>query len=139
MFVPLHVSFPQLFLSDLSPLLCSQEGQLTFRPSANFVKSFQTPILQIVSSRDGDSRNRHNPSGQDPYFVVRTHGNTTLFKLELLDDSRPVLNDLVTLSASDVGGNTIRDAKLTSELDMFIVNDQGAVFLVADCQEPIAL
>jgi hypothetical protein len=138
-FVPLHVSFSQLFLSDLSPLLCSQEGQHTFRPSVNFVKSFQTPILQIVSSRDGDSRDRNNPSGQDPYFVVRTHGNTTLFKLELLDDSRPVLNDLVTLSASDVGGNTIRDVKLNSELDVFIVNDQGAVFLVADGQERIAL
>lgn len=139
MFVLLYVSFSQLFLSDLSPLLCSQEGQLTFRPSANFIKSFQTPILQIVSSRDGDSRNRNSSSGQDPYFVVRTHGSTTLFKLELLDDSRPVLNDLVTLSASDVGGNNIRDVKLTSELDVFIVNDQGAVFLVADGQERIAL
>ena len=70
---------------------------------------------------------------------MRTHGSTTLFKLELLDDSRPVLNDLVTLSASDVGGNNIRDVKLTSELDVFIVNDQGAVFLVADGQERIAL
>ena len=70
---------------------------------------------------------------------MRTHGSTTLFKLELLDDSRSVLNDLVTLSACDVGGNTIRDVKLTSDLDMFIVNNQGAVFLVADGQEPIAL
>lgn len=131
--------FSQVFLPDVSPILCSQEGQLIFRPSVNFIKNFQTPILQIASSRNSDSRDRNNPSGQDPYLAVRTHGNTTLFKLELLDDLEPVLNDLVTLSASDVGGSTIRDIKLTSELDMFIVNDKGAVFRVAYSQERIAL
>jgi len=75
----------------------------------------------------------------DPYFAVRTHGTTTLFKLAPPEDSAPVLNDLATLSASDVGGNTIQDVKLNSELNMFVVNNRGMAFLAAYGQENAAL
>ncbi len=75
----------------------------------------------------------------DPYFALRTHGSTTLFKLAPLEESAPVLNDLATLSASDVGGSAIQDVKLNSELNMFVVNNRGMAFLAAYGQENAAL
>jgi hypothetical protein len=75
----------------------------------------------------------------DPYFAVRTYGSTTLFKLAPPEESGPVLNDLATLSPCDVGGNTIQDVKLNSELNVFVVNNRGMVFLAAYGQDNAAM
>ena len=112
---------------DLSSILYSDKG-LVLKPSVNPVKTFQTPILQIVGSRPSNSLDRICPSGQGSHFAVRLHSRTTLFKAESRHETGIVLENLATVSASDVGGHAILDVSLTSEPESYFVNSHGSVF-----------
>ncbi|KAF8623481.1 hypothetical protein AX15_006264 [Amanita polypyramis BW_CC] len=124
------IAFPMGELKNnlnLSPILYSADG-VVLKPSTNSIKTFQTPILQIVGSRPSNSLDRIHPSSQGPHFAVRSHGHTTLFKAKLGYESEIVLENMATLYASDVGGRAILDVRLTSEPESYFVNDYGAVF-----------
>ncbi|KAK2466844.1 hypothetical protein APHAL10511_001102 [Amanita phalloides] len=126
-----YVAFPMGGLRNglnLSPLVYSDAGELTFVPSANPTRNFRTPIQQVVAAQAGDVQDRNYPSDRGPYFAVRTHGGMTLLKAESRDDSKLSLSDLAALAASDLGGRAIQDVKPTSELDVCIVDDCGTVF-----------
>ncbi|KAF8636607.1 hypothetical protein AX17_003417 [Amanita inopinata Kibby_2008] len=127
----LYLAFPMGELKgglNLSPLTYLNPDGLTFKPSATPVKVFDTPILQIVSSKSGYSHDRGHRSNQASCLAVRTLGSTTLFNLEIQQDACAVLHDLVTLSRAETGDHAIVDMRITSESQTYMVNGRGTVY-----------
>ncbi|PFH54274.1 hypothetical protein AMATHDRAFT_53159 [Amanita thiersii Skay4041] len=106
---------------NLSPLLFSESGELVFKPNATPVKSFDTPIRQIVPSKSFQAQ-------EGGFIAVRTHGSIVLSKIEPLLTHQCALNDLFTLTSADAGGHTFVDVRPTSELGVYVANNHGALY-----------
>ncbi|TFK55080.1 hypothetical protein OE88DRAFT_1732355 [Heliocybe sulcata] len=116
---------------NLSPFSYEQDSGAVFKPSANAVKTFGTPIMQITSS-SSDS----GTVGKS-LLAVRTYASTTLLEVKAKISgvhSQSVLSlDALTLGVvnhSDLGSRQIVDMalRLTPDPQLLFVNDQGATY-----------
>ncbi|KAJ4487849.1 hypothetical protein J3R30DRAFT_3400509 [Lentinula aciculospora] len=109
--------------SDLN--ICSLnhfEDNLSFECSINTVKSFTTPILQLVSSRTP-------ANGPNTYLATRTYGSTTLLRACYAPEAPYVaFSELSTITREDIGQRPPVDVKFKSRHPgVLFVNDEGSV------------
>ncbi|KAF9053864.1 hypothetical protein BDZ89DRAFT_1032274 [Hymenopellis radicata] len=118
----IYLAFPmgELFCDlNISPFL---PGNI-FKPSAIPVRTFSTPITQIVSPNLD-----HTASRREPIFAVRTHSTASVLEMKTAVPFAPTVQELTEISPSDLGGRPIVDLKLPSFANAFVVNDQGVVY-----------
>ncbi|KAJ6510161.1 hypothetical protein C8R47DRAFT_784787 [Mycena vitilis] len=124
------LAFPMGELSrdlNISPLLFSEVGVASFRPSARALRTFDTPIQQISASK------HRAPSSQGTTYVsVRTFGATSLHELMTSgsDSGSGIrVKEVGSLTSADTGGKQVVDVTVSSSpLDVTLVNNQGAVY-----------
>ncbi|KAJ7067969.1 hypothetical protein C8F01DRAFT_1049740 [Mycena amicta] len=104
---------------NLSPL-ARQNGKWKFKPFAQAVQTYDTPILQISSVRMA------NPVLQ-PFLSVRTYGGTSLLEIGV-DQGRLSTRESDMINSSSTGGKAAIDVKLSSQLHVHLVNSHGAIY-----------
>ncbi|KAJ7937366.1 hypothetical protein B0H13DRAFT_1945582 [Mycena leptocephala] len=124
------LAFPMGELSrdlNISPLLFSEGEGASLRPSAQAIRTFDTPIQQISASKLNSASRK-----QGTYLSVRTFGATSLLEVKTpASGLNPEIRvkELGSITSSDTGDKQVVDVKLSaSPLDMTLVNNQGAVY-----------
>ena len=103
----------------------------TFKPSASPIRSFNTPIQQIVSA-PADPGQRAEIT-----VAVRTAGSTVFLEVQpkLNTLSGVVSKELATFTRADCGDRLLMDVMFTGGHDspVLTVNDAGNVFRCSIC------
>ncbi|KAI0064586.1 hypothetical protein BV25DRAFT_1800492 [Artomyces pyxidatus] len=102
-------------------------------PVAQPVRSFETPICQVVASPPSPQRRGHgNDVGT---LAVRTFSSVSFLSVapapswSEIAQAAVVTKDITNLNASDLGGRQAMDVQLSPLLDQAIlINDQGEVY-----------
>ncbi|KAF8211474.1 hypothetical protein K438DRAFT_1709725 [Mycena galopus ATCC 62051] len=122
------LAFPMGDLSrdlNISPLVFSESGGASFRPSAQAMRAFDTPIQQISASK---------PKAGPTYLAVRTFGATSLFEVTSQPQPQTHVNvkELGSdITSSDAGAKQVVDVKVSAsppDMIMTLANTQGAVY-----------
>ncbi|KAF8892511.1 hypothetical protein BD779DRAFT_1436750 [Infundibulicybe gibba] len=111
---------------NLSPFILSGQDGIVFTPSPTPMRTFDTPIQQIVASNSLHGIFESVGS----YLGVRTFGTTSIMQLRPQDSANQVhLTDLKTFTSADVGGRAIVDMKLFSSApELIVVNARGGLY-----------
>ncbi|KAJ6567193.1 hypothetical protein DFH09DRAFT_1363383 [Mycena vulgaris] len=124
------LAFPMGELSrdlNISPFIFSKDGGASLKPSAQAIRTFDTPIQQIAASKPTGANQK-----QASYLSVRTFGATSLLELKSSGSgSNPAvrIKELGSFLSSDTGGKRAVDVKIApSPLDVILVNTEGAVY-----------
>ncbi|KAJ6539023.1 hypothetical protein B0H19DRAFT_1176767 [Mycena capillaripes] len=124
------LTFPMGELSrdlNISPLSFSETVGTSLHPSAQAIRTFDTPIQQISASRPKSTGRKHAT-----YLSVRTFGATSLLEVKTPGSSLSPeirLKELAMIVSSDTGGKQVVDTKISSSpMDMTLVNNQGTVY-----------
>lgn len=134
-----------LYPADISPFLVSKSDRTTFKPAAQPVRTFETPIQQIISSKPSTATKQsgsfhptyHNlkPNARTlgSFLAVRTFGSTSLFEMKPANPSRNSahvqLHDIASITSSDVGKHSVVDMKLLpAPFRSVVVNSHGSVY-----------
>ncbi|KIK57712.1 hypothetical protein GYMLUDRAFT_203313 [Collybiopsis luxurians FD-317 M1] len=105
---------------NISPF-ASLEQRLIFEPSVKPVKSFATPILQLVSSQS---------ISLGTFLAARTFGSTAILRVcATSDDPHLKISESATVLRDDLGHRIPVDIKFHSrQSDVLFVNNEGAVY-----------
>ncbi|KAJ7367965.1 hypothetical protein DFH08DRAFT_829921 [Mycena albidolilacea] len=118
------LAFPMGELSrdlNISTLLFSEAKGASLCPSAQAIRTFDTPIQQITASKLKDVG-----GNQATYLAVRTFGATSL--LEMKTPGMRV-KEVGSITSSDTGNQQVVDVQVSaSPFDMTLVNNQGTVY-----------
>lgn len=127
--------------TDVSPFLRNQYGKDVFKPTAQAIKSYSTPIQQISASSTGNYKYNdfswdsltvfHSKKISGSFLAVRTLASTSLYGVDIHDPSpaRLRLTDRAFIDSSSTGGRPVVDVRITSSPETgLLVNDQGAVY-----------
>ncbi|KZT26395.1 hypothetical protein NEOLEDRAFT_1132445 [Neolentinus lepideus HHB14362 ss-1] len=116
---------------NLSPFSYDQMSGAVFKPSADPIKTFETPIMQIASSSADSATARKS------LIAVRTFSSTTLLEVNCKISgvyNQTVSNlNTVTLGVvrhSEFGSRQIVDVKIcpTSDAQLFFADDEGTAY-----------
>ncbi|KAH0583776.1 hypothetical protein H2248_009379 [Termitomyces sp. 'cryptogamus'] len=103
---------------NISPFHDSGD-EIIFKPSAHPIRTFDTPIQQIVTTV---------PGTQTAYLAVRTFGETSFIGVDATR-STPYLSEVAALSHQDTGGRAVVDVVLSeTPFSSLVVNDFGSVY-----------
>ncbi|KAF9013908.1 hypothetical protein BDQ17DRAFT_1341711 [Cyathus striatus] len=104
---------------NLSPFTVSVSEGTKVEPSTSPVRSFQTPIRQIVSSGGAMA---------DIPLIVRTYGAVDVLQVRC-DETAISIDNLASFTSSDLGNYTVVDMKLQmSPVSLLLVNDHGSIY-----------
>ncbi|GBE82101.1 predicted protein [Sparassis crispa] len=115
---------------NVSPLIFTQRDHISLRSSAKPIKSFQTPIQQILSPAPSTEGER-----SETVLGVRTYAATSLLQVKPMGDSRSAavqMHELAVVARSDVGDKLLMDMTLpttsTRHGSLLLVNQEGTVY-----------
>ncbi|KAF5358459.1 hypothetical protein D9756_001485 [Leucocoprinus leucothites] len=113
---------------NLTPITEDANGRATIKPTTIPVRTFSTPIQQIVSSPYPIT---NEPTRKDVLIGVRTFGATSLLKLDPTATSLGGVRDLTYFTSYDVGGASIVDVKVSCDATPFealLATKKGGVY-----------
>lgn len=96
---------------------------MSFQASSKTVKSFTTPVLQLVSSQI-------LTNSPNMFLAVRTMGSTTLLRSAYTPDSpQAVFTELSNITRDDTGERPSVDVKFHSkQSNVLLVNEEGRLY-----------
>ncbi|KAJ4475232.1 hypothetical protein C8J55DRAFT_562217 [Lentinula edodes] len=117
---PMGVTGSDLSIYSLSGL---EGNNMSFQASSKTVKSFTTPVLQLVSSQIPTN-------SPNMFLAVRTMGSTTLLRAAYTPDSpQAVFTELSNITRDDTGERSSVDVKFHSkQSDVLLVNEEGRLY-----------
>ncbi|KAJ3814970.1 hypothetical protein F5876DRAFT_31763 [Lentinula aff. lateritia] len=123
---PKFLAFPMgVTGSDLSiyPLSGLEDNNMSFQASSETVKSFTTPVLQLVSSRI-------LTNSPNIFLAVRTMGSTTLLRAHYTPDfPQADFTELSHITRDDTGERSFVDVKFHSkQSDVLFVTEEGRLY-----------
>ncbi|RDB20957.1 hypothetical protein Hypma_011691 [Hypsizygus marmoreus] len=123
-----YLAFPMGELNRDLNLSCLRhsENDIIFKPSAHPVLTFETPIQQIVASK-----NPFTDGELNSYLAIRTYGNTTILEVAAGATSKatPSLSEVATILQADTANRALVDISLShSPFGALVINDQGILY-----------
>ncbi|KAJ3934468.1 MAG: hypothetical protein NXY57DRAFT_890064 [Lentinula lateritia] len=118
---PMGVTGSDLSIYSLSGL--QDNNNMSFQASSKTVKSFTTPVLQLVSSQI-------LTNSPNMFLAVRTMGSTTLLRSAYTPDSpQAVFTELSNITRDDTGERPSVDVKFHSkQSNVLLVNEEGRLY-----------
>lgn len=111
--------------ADISPITHSKKDTTTFKPLASPVRTFETPIQQILARQPQSSRS-------ECVIAVRTAGSTKLLEVKPRAATLHgiITTELAAFTRSNFGDRPLMDMAFCDmhQFTLLCVNDHGSVF-----------